>query len=261
MAKAVEMLTNTSDSELDLSIIVPAYNEEANLPACLATLLGTFAGTSFEVLVIDDGSRDQTLKVARRLAEEHPETIRVQAHTHNQGFGAALRTGFGKARGQYVTCCPADFAMTSHDWRPFEAALGRVDVVVGCRIRREGYNALMRFNSWLYPKLVRILFGLRLHDVNWISIYRRDLVKRVEITQSGVPMLVEILVKLRDVGATFREVECHMQPRMVGRPSASRLRVMWRTLTGLVSLWRRYRRQIASSSTKSAATELPGAIR
>jgi dolichol-phosphate mannosyltransferase len=261
MAEAIEMLTNRSDAELDLSIIVPAYNEEANLPACLATLLGTFAGTSFEVLVIDDGSRDQTLMVVRRLAEEHPETIRVRAHTRNQGFGAVLRTGFGEARGQYVMCCPADFAMTPYDWRPFEAALGRVDVVVGCRVRREGYNALMRFNSWLYPKLVRLLFGLRLRDVNWISIYRRDLVARVEITQSGVPMLVEILVKLRDLGATFQEVDCQMQPRMVGTPSASRFRVMWRTLTGLLALWRGYRRQIPSPSTKSAPTDLPGAIR
>jgi dolichol-phosphate mannosyltransferase len=255
------MLTNTSDSELDLSIIVPAYNEEVNLPGCLKTLLETFTGTSFEILVVDDGSRDQTLTVARRLAETHSGTIRVQAHTHNQGFGAALRTGFSKARGQYVTCCPADFAMTSDDWRPFESALGQVDVVVGCRVRREGYNVLMRFNSWLYPKLIRALFGLRLRDVNWISIYRRDLVKRVEITQRGVPMLVEILVKLRDLGATFREVDCQMQPRMVGKPSASRFRVMWRTLTGLVGFWRSYRRPIPSSSTKSAATDLPEAMR
>jgi dolichol-phosphate mannosyltransferase len=255
------MLAKTSDSELDLSIIVPAYNEEVNLPACLTTLLETFAGTSFEILVVDDGSRDQTLMVARRIAEAHSETIRVQAHTHNQGFGGALRTGFGKARGQYVTCCPADFAMTADDWRPFESALGQVDVVVGCRVRREGYNVLMKFNSWLYPKLIRVMFGLRLRDVNWISVYRRDLVKRVEITQRGVPMLVEILVKLRDLGATFREVDCQMQPRIVGKASASRFRVMWRTLTGLVGFWRTYRRQIPPSSSKSAATDFPGAMR
>ena len=254
-------MTKRLDSELDLSIIVPAYNEEANLPACLATLLGTFAGTSFEILVVDDGSRDRTLMVARRFAELHPENIRVRAHSGNQGFGAALRTGFDEARGRYVTCCPADFAMTPHQWRPFKAAMGRVDVVVGCRLRREGYNVLMRFNSWLYPKLVRLLFGLRLRDVNWISIYRRDLVTRVEITQSGVPMLVEILVKLRDLGATFGEVDCEMQPRMVGTPSASRFRVMWRTLTGLLAFWRCHRRQRPSPSGKSAPTGLSGANR
>ena len=254
------MLTTSSDPRLDLSIIVPAYNEEANLPACLATLVGTFAETSCEVLVIDDGSHDQTLMVARRVADQYPGVIRVLAHTRNQGFGAVLRTGFGQARGRHVTCCPADFAMTPNDWRPFAAALGQVDVVVGCRVRREGYNALMKFNSWLYPKLVRLLFGLRLRDVNWISIYRRDLVAKIDITQSGVPMLVEILVKLRDLGATFREVDCRMQPRIIGTPSAARLTVMWRTLTGLLALWSRYRRQTPSSSTKSTQSSIPGAI-
>ena len=255
------MSTNTPDPPLDLSIIVPAYNEQANLPTCLATLLDTFAGASCEILVIDDGSRDQTLMVARRIADQYPDVIRVLAHKSNQGFGAVLRTGFGEAKGRYVMCCPADFVMTSNDWRPFETALGQVDVVVGCRVRREGYNTLMKFNAWLYPKLVRRLFGLRLRDVNWISIYRRDLVSKVEITQSGVPMLVEILVKLRDLGATFREVDCQMQPRTIGTPSAARFTVMWRTLTGLLTLWRSYRPQIPSSSAKSTRNSIPGAIR
>ena len=195
------------------------------------------------------------------MAAEHPATIRVLAHLRNQGFGAVLRTGFGEARGRYVTCCPADLAMTPEDWRPFETELGRADVVVGCRLRREGYNLLMRFNSWLYPKLVRLLFGLRLRDVNWISVYRRDLVKRVEITQGGVPMLVEILVKLRDLGATFQEVDCRMQLRTIGTPSASRFPVMWRTLIGLLALWCGYRPPTLMPSTKPAATGRPGAIR
>jgi len=111
------------------------------------------------------------------------------------------------------------------------------DVVVGCRVRREGYNSLMQFNSWLYPKIVRALFGLQLRDFNWISVYRLDLARRVTITQSGVPMLVEILVKLRDLGATFREVDCRMQPRRTGKASASRFSVMYRTFTGLMRLW------------------------
>jgi dolichol-phosphate mannosyltransferase len=197
----------------------------------------TFVGSSYEVVIVDDGSSDETLAVARQLAAEHPESVRVLGHDRNLGFGAALRTGFGQANGRYVTCCPADFEMTSADWNPFASALGQSDVVVGCRVRREGYNSLMRFNSWLYPKIVRVLFGLQLRDVNWISVYRLDLARRVTITQNGVPMLVEILVKLRDLGATFREVDCRMQPRRIGKPSAARFSVMWRTLTGLVRLW------------------------
>ncbi len=226
-----------------LCVVVPAYNEEANLPGCLAALHRTLAGfpSPYEVVIVDDGSADGSLEVGRRLAAEAPDRVRCLAHAKNQGLGAALRTGFATATADYVTCCPADFPMEPEDWSPFAEALGTADVLVGCRVRREGYNPLMKFNSWLYPKLVATMFGLHLRDVNWISVYRRSLVARVEITQPGIPMLTEILVKLRDLGASIREVPCRMRPRTVGTASAARLRVMWRTLKGLVRLWREYR--------------------
>jgi glycosyltransferase involved in cell wall biosynthesis len=226
-----------------LCVVVPAYNEEANLPGCLAALHRTLAAfpSPYEVVIVDDGSADASLEVGHRLAAEAPDRVRCLAHAENQGLGAALRTGFEAASADFVTCCPADFPMEPEDWSPFAEALGSADVLVGCRVRREGYNPLMLFNSWLYPKLVAAMFGLRLGDVNWISVYRRSLVARVEITQPGIPMLTEILVKLRDLGASIREVPCRMRPRAVGTASASRPKVMWRTLKGLFRLWRGYR--------------------
>jgi glycosyltransferase involved in cell wall biosynthesis len=235
-----------------VTVVVPAWNESANLSGCLGSLRGTLAHTDYEIVIVDDGSTDDTGAVARRLADEDPTRTRVAVHETNQGLGGALRTGFAAARGQFVTCCPADFRTTPEDWAPFAAAIGKADVVVGCRVRREGYNPLMRINAWLYPRLVRLLFGLRLRDVNWISVCRSDLVRRVTITQRGIPMLTEILVKLRDLGATFVEVDCRMQPRLVGVPSASRFRVMWRTLTGLFRLWWSYRRPASADPNLAA---------
>lgn len=236
-------MPDPSPAAPSLCVVVPAYNEEANLPGCLAALRRTLDGfpNPYEVVIVDDGSADASGEVGRRLAAEAPDRVRCLAHAGNQGLGAALRTGFAAATADYVTCCPADFPMEPEDWAPFAEALGTADVLVGCRVRREGYNPLMRFNSWLYPRLVAALFGLRLRDVNWISVYRRALVERVEITQPGIPMLTEILVKLRDLGASIREVPCRMRPRTAGTPSASRPRVMWRTLRGLIRLRREYR--------------------
>lgn len=230
-----------------LGIVVPAWNEAGNLPACLRSLHATFSGTAYEILVVDDGSTDQTRAVARQLAAEQPGRVRVLAHPVNQGLGAALRSGFAASRARYVTCCPADFRMQAADWAPFAAALGRADVLVGCRHERVGYNLLMRFNAWLYPRLVYALFGLRLRDVNWIGVYRRDLVRQVAITQKGIPMLAEILIKLRDLGATFEEVPCRMQRRQLGKPSAARFRIMARTLQGLLGLWWSYRPAAAAA--------------
>jgi hypothetical protein len=77
--------------------------------------------------------------------------------------------------------------------------------------------------------------------VNWTCVYRQDRIERIQITQRGIPMLVETLVKLRDLGATFREVECRQQARSAGHPSASHIRTMWRTLIGLLEFWWQYR--------------------
>jgi glycosyltransferase involved in cell wall biosynthesis len=249
-----------------LAVVVPSFNEEANLPGCLTSLLETLATfpNPFEIIIVDDGSRDHSLEVAGRLAAQQPDRVRVIPHERNMGLGAALKTGFAAATTDFVTCCPADFPMTVEDWSPFGSALGETDVLVGCRVRREGYNPLMKFNSWLYPKLVSMMFGLRLRDVNWISVYRRALVERVEITQRGIPMLTEILVKLRDQGATFREVDCRMQVRKIGTPSAARLKVMWRTLTGLFRLWREYRAPVSAPApvpTTAPSSAAQGASR
>lgn len=227
-------------NEPRLTVIVPAKNEAPNLPICLRTLHTTLAQVAYEVLIIDDGSTDDTQTIARTLAGAQPDRVRVLVHEKNQGLGAALRTGFAAANAPYLMCCPADFAMAPEDWAPFAAQLGKADVLVGCRQRREGYNLLMRLNAKVYVNLVRFLFGLKLRDVNWICIYPREYVRQVDITQKGIPMLVEILVKLRDLGATFLEVDCRMQVRERGVPSAARYIVMWRTLTGLFKLWWNY---------------------
>jgi hypothetical protein len=138
---------------------------------------------------------------------------------------------------------PADMPAESADLAPYTAQFGRADVIVGVRQARLGYNPLMRFNAWLYPKLVATLFGLRLRDVNWIQAYRRSWFTRITLTQRGIPMLVEALVRLRDLGASFAEVDVAMKQRLGGVASASRFRVMWRTLTGVLSFWKLWRKE------------------
>jgi glycosyltransferase involved in cell wall biosynthesis len=224
-----------------VSIVLPAYNEEGNLAVCLDKLLETFAGPEYEIVVVNNGSADRTGEIAHDYARRHPGKIVVLDLDVNRYIGGGLKAGFEVAQGAYVTPCAADFQYAEADWAPFAQALGSADVLVGCRVRREGYNPLMRFNAWLYVRLVRALFGLSLRDVNWTCVYPRKMLETIEITHRGIPMLVEILVKLRDRGCTFREVDCRMQERTVGKASASRFRTMWQTLLGLLKLSAEYR--------------------
>jgi glycosyltransferase involved in cell wall biosynthesis len=226
---------------LALSVILPAYNEEVLLDGCVRQLHGALhtLGVSAEIIVVDDGSRDRTPQIADGLAADLAGV--VVCHQSNQGIGGAFRTGVARAVGDYLILWPADMPAEPADLQPYVAQFGRADVIVGVRQARLGYNPLMRLNAWIYPRLARSLFGLRLRDVNWIHAYRRDPFTRITLTQRGIPMLVEALVRLRDLGATFVEVDVVMKARLGGVPSASRVRVMWRTLTGLFRFWRQWR--------------------
>jgi hypothetical protein len=145
------------------------------------------------------------------------------------------------ARGDYLMLWPVDMPATPADFAPYLAHFGDADVIVGCRRQRVGYNLLMRLNAWIYPKLVNRLFRLRVRDVNWIHAYRRSEFVRIKLTQAGIPMLAEALVRMRDIGATFEQVDVEMKARRHGVPSASRPKVMWETLTGLFSFWELWR--------------------
>lgn len=228
---------------MKLSIVVPAYQEEELLAPTVRSLLAALAGTgaAHEVVVVDDGSRDRTPEVADELARAHPEVSVI--HQANQGIGGAFRAGLERARGDYVALWPADMPCDPPALAPFVEALGTADVIVGVRRARVGYSPLMRLNARVYPVLVGTLFGLWLRDVNWICLYRAALLRRARLDQRGIPMLAEALVRLRDLGATFREVEVDMVARAKGVPSASRPRVMYATLRGLLAFWNQRRRE------------------
>ena len=189
----------------DLSLVVPAFNEQADLDESIRRAVRTLGELAlpFEVIVVDDGSKDRTGEIADELAKDLPE-VRV-FHQKNQGIGGAFRTGVKNSRGRYIALWPVDMPCTAEGLSPFTKAIGKASVIVGCRRQRVGYNPLMRMNALVYPYLVDALFGLRLRDVNWICLYDGALLREIPLTQSGIPMLAEILVRMRDRGATFLE--------------------------------------------------------
>jgi len=227
-----------------LSVIVPAFNEEKLLGDSIRDLRRALDqnGISAEIIIVNDGSRDGTALIADELARTLPD-IRVH-HQGNQGIGGAFRAGAVLARGAYLILWPADMPASAADLAPYLDQLEKADVIVGRRRRRIGYNPVMAFNAWLYPKLVAWLFGLRLRDVNWIHAYRRDAFLKLNLTQRGIPMLAETLVRLRDAHASFVEVDVEMRQRAAGVPSAARFRVMVRTLRGLFRFWLLWRKEV-----------------
>lgn len=241
------MIRETTPPGIAVSVIVPAYNEEVLLDEAIRQLRRSLDDLRLaaEIIIVNDGSRDRTGAIADTLARDLAGV--AVCHQANQGIGGAFRTGTDRAAGEYLMLWPADMPSTAADLAPYVGQFGRADVIVGVRRQRLGYNPIMRLNSWLYPQLVATFFGLRLRDVNWIHAYRREIFQRVRLTQRGIPMLAEALVRLRDLGARMVEVDVDMKARAGGVASASRWRVMTRTLSGLCSFWRTWRRERRSA--------------
>jgi len=225
----------------ELSWFFPAHNEEANLEPLVAEALGTLPTLAerFEIIVVDDGSRDATPTIADRLAAEHPDIVRVVHHPTNLGYGAALRSGFRAARFAAV-------AFTDGD-RQFQVAdLGRLaerlagadhpDVVAGFRIKRA--DPLVRtVYARLYKLANRIFFGLRIRDIDCAcKLFRREALQGIRVESGGAFFSAELCIKLGASGRTIVEVGVPHYPRTAGSQTGAKVSVVWRAVKDFWSL-------------------------
>jgi glycosyltransferase involved in cell wall biosynthesis len=225
----------------ELSYFFPAHNEEANLRPLVDEALATLPALaeSWEIIVVDDGSRDATPRIADELAAAHPQQVRVVHHATNLGYGAALRSGLRAARKNLV-------AFTDGDRQFHVADLARLidrldaadhpDVVAGYRIRRA--DPLVRtVYARLYRLANRIFFGLKLRDIDCAcKLFRRDALKGIHTESGGAFFSAELLIKLRASGRTVVEVGVPHFPRTAGSPTGAKPSVVSRAVRDFWSL-------------------------
>jgi glycosyltransferase involved in cell wall biosynthesis len=217
----------------ELSYFFPVHNEAASVPGLVEEALATLPelAATFEIVIVDDGSKDETPGIADALAAAHPE-VRAVHHPTNLGYGAALRSGFAAAR-------YANLAFTDGD-RQFKVAdLGRlidrvqaggVDAVVGYRIKRA--DPLVRtVYARLYQLANRIFFGLTVRDVDCAcKLFSRASLEDVNVESGGAFFSAELLIKLRARGRRVAEVGIPHYPRTAGRPTGAKPQVVVRAV-------------------------------
>jgi glycosyltransferase involved in cell wall biosynthesis len=217
-----------------LSYFFPAHNEEANLEPLVAEALATLPdlAETFEILIVDDGSRDATPAIADRLAATHPEVRAVHTGT-NLGYGGALRTGFRAARYELVAFTDGDRQFRVADLGPLLerlAAPDRPDVVVGYRIRRAD-PFVRTLYARIYKLANRVWFGLRVTDVDCAAkLFRREALAGVNVASGGAFFSAELLIKLRASGRRIVEVGVPHYPRTAGSPTGAKLSVIRRAV-------------------------------
>jgi glycosyltransferase involved in cell wall biosynthesis len=218
-----------------LSYFFPAHNEEANLAGLVEEALATLPSLAdeFEILIVNDGSRDATGRIADELTAAHAGVVRAVHHPTNLGYGAALRSGFRAARLDHVAFTDGDRQFHVEDLgRLIErmAAADRPDVVVGFRIKRA--DPLVRtLYARAYRLANRVFFGLRVRDVDCAcKLFRRPALEGIGVESGGAFFSAELMIKLHAAGATIAEVGVPHYPRTAGSPTGAKPSVIFRAV-------------------------------
>ncbi len=229
------MTDGTSVRVPRLSYFFPAHNEEANIEGLVAEALDSLAAIAdtFEIIAVNDGSRDRTQALADELTARHPGVVRAVHHPTNLGYGAALRSGFGAARYELVAFTDGDRQFRVEDIARLTERAARSDapdVVVGYRIRRA--DPLLRtVYARAYRLANRIFYGLTVTDVDCAcKLFRRSALDDIRVGSEGAFFSAELLIKLKAAGRSIAEVGVPHYPRTAGSPTGAKPQVIARAV-------------------------------
>ncbi|HLH25994.1 MAG TPA: glycosyltransferase family 2 protein [Chloroflexota bacterium] len=233
-----------------LSVVLPAYNEEAVIESSVRHVAEALRGLvdDYEIIVVDDGSRDRTRAILAALQAREPDTrLRVVTHERNQGYGAALASGFSAARKELIFFTDGDGQFDVAELSGFLAAMNEgTDLVIGWRARRAD-PPLRRLNAWGWKLLVHGLFGYTARDVDCaFKLFRRTVWESVTVRARGATFSAEFLVKARRLGFHVEELPVSHFPRAAGSATGASLSVIVRAFVELIELRRTLPREPGS---------------
>jgi glycosyltransferase involved in cell wall biosynthesis len=237
-----------------ISAILPAYNEEANIARTATDVARVLEdlGLEYEVIIVDDGSRDNTATVANELNGQNPR-IRLVRHAVNQGYGSALATGFGSATKDLVFMTDGDAQFDVSEITKLLGLIDEADMVVGYRApRRDPLHRRVYAFGW--NVLGMFLFGYTVRDVDCaFKLFRRDILDNVNIQSRGATFSLEFLVRAKRKGYRLREVPVRHLPRVAGQQTGARLDVISRAFRELVAFRKQLREEEQSGQWNKGA--------
>ncbi len=220
-------------------MFLPSHDEEGNVERVVRGLLAELprVAEDYEVVVVDDGSRDRTGEIADRLAAEDSR-VKVVHHRVNRGYGGAVISGIRASTKPYVLLCDGDGQFDPADIELLIAGTDANDVVVGRRVRRADH-LMRRINGKAWTVLVRLLFAIRISDIDCgFKLFKREVLDGVGLRAQGAMISTELMARLAARGAKIAEVEVKHLPRLSGEQSGANLRVITRAFRELFKLYR-----------------------
>ena len=252
---------------ISISVFFPCYNEEENVGRVVGRAKEVLEAmeAEFEIIIVDDGSKDRTGQIADEMAGKD-KRIKVVHHRPNRGYGGALQSGFRAATKELVFFTDGDgqfdigeirmllpmiepqrFLATEHTPLP-TACRGRedtekkYDIVCGYRLERQD-SFIRKLNGWLWTWLVNLLFGMKIRDIDCgFKLFRREVVADMPMSSNGALISAEILARATRKGCKITQVGVHHYPRTAGKQTGASPKVILRAFRELFELYNRIRK-------------------
>jgi dolichol-phosphate mannosyltransferase len=224
-----------------LSIVLPAYNEQDNIERAVRNAAKAVRPLveDYELVAVDDGSRDETATILNSLEEEMSHSLRVIRHPRNIGYGAALRTGFKEAHGKLIFYTDADNQFDLAELDGFLPMMGQWDAVLGFRLDRQD-PLLRKMVSNGYNLLASVAFGMSVRDLNCsFKLFRREVLDTMVIDSDNFFVDTELVVRLHRAGWRYIQKGVRHYPRTAGR-STVRPTDVPRTILRLARIWLKF---------------------
>ncbi len=226
-----------------LSVFFPCYNEVDNIERVARRAIAVLEdiGADYELVIVDDGSRDGTGQAADRIAAEN-ESVKVIHHPTNLGYGAALQSGFRAATKKLVFYTDGDGQFDIKEMPALLPLMRKYDIVSCFRINRRD-NIIRKINAWCWTRLVNLLFGMRIRDIDCaFKLYRREIFDDIEISSKGALIDTEILARAVRKGYRITQRGVHHYPRTAGEQTGANIKVILRAFRELFGLYKRIRK-------------------
>ncbi len=226
-----------SNLNASLTIFFPCFNEEDSIEALTLKALKVAKSISSdpEIIIVNDGSTDKTARIADSLAQANPE-IKVVHHTVNQGYGAALQSGFKAASKEYVFYTDGDAQFDVEELPRLIALIPDCDIVSGFRLNRQE-GMIRKLNAFCWGCLVCMVFRMRIRDIDCaFKLYRREIFDDIRMKSKGALIDAEILARALKKGYRIKQTGVTHYPRMAGSSTGASPIVILRAFKELFKL-------------------------
>jgi glycosyltransferase involved in cell wall biosynthesis len=231
------------DRPLSISVFFPCYNEQDNVERTTQRAKEVLdgLGADYEIILVNDGSDDQTGTRADAIAAKD-NRVRVVHHPHNMGYGAALQSGIRAAKKEFIFFTDGDGQFDINEIKLLLPLMPQNDVVCGYRLDRK--DPLMRkLNGWMWTRLVNTLFEMNIRDIDCaFKLFRAEIFDGMKLSSGGALISAEILARATRRGYRIAEVGVHHYPRTAGKQTGAKLRVILRAFKELFKLYNQIRK-------------------